>query len=362
MTINKETRKKRIVQQIIIIASVSLVVSAVILFIYIELSNNRAAYIRNYKNEQQMLTEQVSLRMKLYMESEGMDISEAIGTIINEVETSASRYWFFAENDNMLFVRDYNYSKLFSLITLPEFIEICESNGIIASYSTITVRKNQYAVGICAKEIYVIEKGRINQHNIYIAIPITVIGAIILVVLFYSVFEIGKRKERIYELEQEAIERNKVIDRLTNSLKRLYSQNGINSGNTRVYSRAVLMSLLDKIQKENIVPLTIIVIVMATEDRDRNIPYGVMSSVSNYINQKHIVAEIEAGIFTILLFNTKADGIGEMKDKIVNEWAVPLKKEGYFIQMGVSCIEDYNADVEKVFDLICKEVSRGTGQ
>ena len=41
MTINKETRK-RIVRQIIIIASVSLVVSAVILFIYIELSNNRA--------------------------------------------------------------------------------------------------------------------------------------------------------------------------------------------------------------------------------------------------------------------------------------------------------------------------------
>ena len=59
------------------------------------------------------------------------------------------------------FVRDYNYSKLFSLITLPEFIGDRESNGIIASYSTIMSPENQYAVGICAKEIYVIESGRI---------------------------------------------------------------------------------------------------------------------------------------------------------------------------------------------------------
>jgi hypothetical protein len=27
--------------------------------------------------------------------------------------------------------------------------------------------------------------------------------------------------------------------------------------------------------------------------------------------------------------------------------------------MGLSCIDNYDADVEKVFDLICKEVAKG---
>ena len=43
--------------------------------------------------------------MKHYMVSDGMNISEAVTTIINEVETNGSRYWFIAENEDMLFVR-----------------------------------------------------------------------------------------------------------------------------------------------------------------------------------------------------------------------------------------------------------------
>ncbi|HHT88103.1 MAG TPA: hypothetical protein GX002_03730 [Clostridiales bacterium] len=303
--------------------------------------------------------------MKHYMVSDGMNISEAVTTIINEVETNGSRYWFIAENEDMLFVRDKSFSDLFRLIPLSDFIKQCREDDMIVSHSSFTSGNNQYTIGICAKETYIKEKGRLYQHNVYIVIPIVIISALIIVILVISILLTSKKNDRIRELEQELIDRNNTIEKLTVSIKKQRLQNASNyygeeTLNNIIYSKDVLNSLLDKINKENIVPLTIIVVEITAVNKSKSKNKNkIMASVSDYINREHVVAKIEEGIYAILLFHTKSEDIFELKDKLVNQWAVPLKRKGYIIRMGLSCIDNYDADVEKVFDLICKEVAKG---
>jgi hypothetical protein len=236
---------------------------------------------------------------------------------------------------------------------------------MIVSHSSFTSGNNQYTIGICAKETYIKEKGRLYQHNVYIVIPIVIISALIIVILVISILLTSKKNDRIRELEQELIDRNNTIEKLTVSIKKQRLQNASNyygeeTLNNIIYSKDVLNSLLDKINKENIVPLTIIVVEITAVNKSKSKNKNkIMASVSDYINREHVVAKIEEGIYAILLFHTKSEDIFELKDKLVNQWAVPLKRKGYIIRMGLSCIDNYDADVEKVFDLICKEVAKG---
>ncbi|TAH65377.1 MAG: hypothetical protein EWM47_11270 [Anaerolineaceae bacterium] len=359
---------KRIIYQFILIASVGIIVTAIILFMAIELRNHKTSFINNYEKEQQVLTNQVSIRMNYYMVSGQMDISEAISTVINEVETSGSKFWFIAENEEMLFVRDQNTSKLFEFISLSSFIKQSRDDNMSISSSSFIIGDNQYTVGLCVKEAYMNDIGRVSQHYIYIIMPIIVISAMIIVILVISILHISKQEDRIKELEDDAIERNKTIEKLNISIKQLQLEDVERDYNmeetiqkTIIYNREVLISLLDKIKKENIVPLTIIVVELSTSDKSQNEDnyHKIIKSVSRLIDKEHVIAEVEPHIFTILLFKTRSDSSNDIKDTLVNKWAIPLKRQGFIIRMGLSSIDNYDAKVDKVFDLIYREVMKG---
>jgi hypothetical protein len=302
------------------------------------------------------------------MVSDDLNISDAITTVISEVETSGSRYWFIAENEDILFVRDKNTSDLFEFISLSSFIKDSREDDMSISLSSFMLGNNQYTIGLCTRDTYIREVGRVSYHNIYIIMPLILITAMIIVILVFSIFSISRKNDRIKELEEEAIERNKTIEKLTIGIKELRLNDAMRDNSveyvrqeTIIYKREVLMSLLDKIKKENIVPLTIIVSELTIPDISHNEEnyYGIMKSVSTLIEKEHVIAEIEPGIFAILLFQTTSKNSNEIKDILVNKWALPLKKKGYIIRMGLSSIENYDANVEKVFDLIYREVLKG---
>jgi hypothetical protein len=307
--------------------------------------------------------------MKYYMLSGGMDVSEAITTVINEVETNGSKYWFIAENEDLIFVKDYNTSELFKYISLSAFLKENREDNMSITISSFMAGDTQYTLGLCVKEAYIKEMGRISSHFIYIIIPVFLVSAMIIVILVVAILHISKSDEKIKVLEKEAIERNITIEKLTIGMKKLRMGNRVSDNNIEdvniknvIYNKEVLNSILDKLSKRNIVPLTIIVIEFINPDKSQNRYdyYEDMKMISTLITKEHVIAEIQAGIFTILLFKTFSKDIDEIKDILVNQWALPLKKKGLNIRIGFSCIENYDADVEKAFDIICREVMKGT--
>lgn len=350
----------------IVIGAICIFIAAVIIFIGFELNNNHALYIDNYQKEQQLLVDQVGIRMKYQMDTEQSEVTEVIDQMIGGVETSGSRFWFVANDKKLLFVKNQVTSNLFTYITLDNFIQQYQEDGMYLSYNSFSIGEEQYTIGICTKKDFIEESGQLFKHNIYIIMPLVLISAIMLVLFIVGILLINRQENKINQLNSEAIDRNITIENLTSTIKktRLNDLGGATSQSQEshenvIYNKEVLVSLLNKINRENIVPLTIVIIELssknskyATEDYHK-----MLRPVSNILSKDHILAEILPGVYAILMFHTVLDSNEAIKKTLVNQWALPLKKKGIKVRMGISCIEDYDANVENVFEIVYREVA-----
>ena len=348
----------------IIITAIGIFIAAVVVFIVLELDYNQKIYVENYKKEQQLLTDQVALHMGYLMDAD-TEITNVIDKIMSEVETNGRRYWFIAKDQDLLFVKNKNTSELFSNISVDSFLHQYQEDKIHISSSSFMIGEDQYIIGICTEEGYILESGQLLKHYIYIVMPIIVISAVLLVLIIFYMLQINRVENKIKQLQEEAIERNMTIEELTTRLKkvRLNDLNGTRSKSLNrdqvIYKKEVLTSLLSKINQDNMKPLTIIVIQLSSYFA-KNVSedyHSVFRSITGFLQGEYVMAEIAPGEFSILLFHTTSEQNEMMKKTLINQWALPMKKKGIKVRMGISWVEDYDTNVEKVFELVYKEVS-----
>ena len=348
----------------IIITAIGIFIAAVVVFIVLELDYNQKIYVENYKKEQQLLTDQVALHMGYLMDAD-TEITNVIDKIMSEVETNGRRYWFIAKDQDLLFVKNKNTSELFSNISVDSFLHQYQEDKIHISSSSFMIGEDQYIIGICTEEGYILESGQLLKHYIYIVMPIIVISAVLLVLIIFYMLQINRVENKIKQLQEEAIERNMTIEELTTRMKkvRLNDLNGTRSKSLNrdqvIYKKEVLTSLLSKINQDNMKPLTIIVIQLSSYFA-KNVSedyHSVFRSITGFLQGEYVMAEIAPGEFSILLFHTTSEQNEMMKKTLINQWALPMKKKGIKVRMGISWVEDYDTNVEKVFELVYKEVS-----
>ena len=350
----------------IVICTLCVLIAAVVIFIGYELQNNHVLYINNYQKEQQLLVDQVAIRMKYRLDTAQSVDDEVIVQIIGEVETSGSRFWFVAKDEKLLFVKNQITTNLFAYITLDKLIQQYQSEMMYLSFHSFSSEDGEYTLGLATQKDYIEEEGQLFKHNIYIVMPFLLISSIILVVSIFGLLLINRQENNIKQLSSEAIDRNINIEHLTSTIKetRLNNLDGVTnqsleSQEKEIYNKEVLVSLLNKINRENIVPLTIVIIELSS----KNSKYGaedyhkIVKSVSDVLSNDHVLAEILPGIFTILMFHMVTDSNEAIKKTLVNQWALPLKKKGIKVRMGISSIQDYDADVENIFEIVYREVS-----
>ena len=348
------------------ICAIIVFIAAVIVFIGFELVHNQSLYISNYMTEQQKLNDQVTIRFKHYISEDQLSIDDTVNQIVGEVETSGSRFWFIAADEKLLFVKSDTTTDMYSFTSLTTFIHDNKTDNLKVTFSSFSAGEVKYTIGICTSESYIKEGGELFRHNVYVIMPLILISAFIIVIVIFAILMINRQEITIKKLKADAIDRNMTIEQLTTRFKktRLNDLGGSRDQTSEnkekvIYDKQVLASLLDKINRENIIPLTIIIIELTSKTRTfMTKDYQLyIKSISQYINQEHVLAEIITGVYSILLFHTFAESNEEIKQTLINEWALPLKKQGVKVRMGISCIEDYDSNVENVFEIVYKEVA-----
>lgn len=349
----------------LIISAILILIATVFVFVGFELQHNQELYIQNYTQAQQKLSDQVALRLQEYLEAEQLTTQEAIDKVSAEVDTTGSRYWYIAAGDSLLFVKNKNTSELFTNISFSTFLQERLKDGMKISRSSLTDGDVVYTIGICSSKEYISDSGEIFKHKIYILMPMILMACVLLAVPIIGFLTISRQDIRIKQLTAEAVERNITIEQLTERIKKGrindVSSRGQFTGvpDKQVYNKEVLTSLLEKINRENVVPLTIIITEFCA-DRKTDIGEDYQRCIKNasgLIHKEHVLAEIMPEVFAILLFQSDSEYIEEIKKTLVHKWAIPLKKKGIKIRMGITCITDHDTDVENIFAVVYREVA-----
>ncbi len=358
-----ENQKKRTA---LIICSLCILVAAVLVFIGFELKRNQSLYVNNFIENQQRNADQIAIQFQHYIENQGLSVNSAIVTILDEVDTTGNSYWFVAMNDDLLFVKDKVTSDTYEFTSLTSFLKVSKSEGYYLVYQNFAVGDTEYTIGNCITKSYIKDDGQLYKHLIYVVMPLILLTAIVMVVVIYCILIINRQESKIKGLSMEAIDRNVTIELLTTRLKKAkFSDHGgvkgqdADSKEKQIYNKEVLVSLLAKINRENIVPLTMVIIELSSKNRIYTAQeyQGFVRSATDYLLNEHVIAEIIPGIFSILMFHSGLESKNELKKTLINEWAIPLKKNGIKIRLGITCIENYDSNVENVFDIVYKEVS-----
>ena len=72
-----------------------------------------------------------------------------------------------------------------------------------------------------------------------------------------------------------------------------------------------------------------------------------------------VLSELSAEVFVLLLFHTVKEEKKEIQEMLISKWAMPLKKRGVNVRMGISSIENEETDIKEVFSSVYREVCEG---
>lgn len=357
--------RKHIKRTGILIGAVVLFISSVLIFVNWELNHNHNVYLNNFSRQQQLLSDQVAIRLKSYLESGQYNSNEAISKIMAEVETTGNRFWFVAMDQELIFVKNEASTKLYESIPLNDFIRENKADGMIISNSTTSFGQYQYTIGICTKVDYIEEEGQLFRHNIYIYMPLILLSSFTFILIIYGIYKTEQSNTKISRLKEEASKRNLALEQLSTMIvkKRLNNLEEVDGDNilhreSKIYQKTILDSLLNKINLEKIAPVAILVIQLASKKNkiSRDKFHEMIKTISPVLNKDHVLAEVQQGVFVVLIFHTASDQIPQIQKRVIEEWAIPLKEQGIKIKMGNSCYEDTDRNVIAVFNTVLNQV------
>lgn len=322
------------------------------------LHRNQINFIHQYKQEQQLLVDQVALRFKDKLLASSVQDFYIIRNLVLDVETSARRYWIFGKNNQIIYMKDEIADRKFD--TIDSLIN--NNDDLHIAINSFRVGHEIYTVGICIEESYMLEVGQLHAHDFFIIILFLATSLLFTACIIISFTMIYKQRQKNEHLEELIIERNVVISKLTSKIK---SSNGrfINSNiesdrKRKIYNKDVFQSLLKKIDNKDLIPINIIFIEMFSTN---NYPFHddfrkYVNQIFDVVKEEQIIAEISPGVFTLLIFKSNKEKTENVKNTLINVWGTPLAKTGVHVRIGISLIEEVGTNMEEVYNSIYNKI------
>ena len=360
---NFKSKARKIAFSIGILILVSILA---LVFQEMELEHNRQLTVNNYRIMQEDIVKQAALRMESYFANETLDVNAIILKITSEVETTGRSYWFIAREQKLLFVKDEITTKQYVNTAFKAYISDNTIEEMQVSYYSFYVGDIEYTVGNCTNISYIEDLGQLFRHHIYTILSLVLISMLSLVILIYIIIILNKRDKEIAGLSSQIKEKNIMVEKLAKKHKEIIRKSSkvepfIEHKENTVYSKEVFHSLLEKISNNRIHPVTIAVFEFSSE----NIDYGpnnfrfLFQEIPKKLEVDCVLSELSAEVFVLLLFHTVKEEKKEIQEMLISKWAMPLKKRGVNVRMGISSIENEETDIKEVFSSVYREVCEG---
>ncbi len=329
--------------------------AATIIFETKVLKQNQESLTMSFGKEQELLVSQIEKQAINVLSSQSDNEQAVIKNIIKNSVTSANRYWFFTKENKIIFFRDDNETRQLKikdinmllksykmyggknidpLITLFSdkaigsvlFSESEVGENKLTSVAFFEVNGTDYSIGLCTTETYIVDSSYIYKHNSYSIITIVALCLLLFSIVIVNIIIIDKKDDEIQLLKKFIQSKNQKIERLTTAniseLDLLYNKD------TNIYSKKVFDSLINKLEKSQLFPISKIVIDLSIPE---NISFdSLMSELSPVLKkllpQNGILAKTQDNELTILLFRTHYKSAKALQTKLLNAWSNILMK------------------------------------
>jgi len=303
----KKTVRSKVIQNFIIASVFS---SLAFGYIVYETINNKNTVIENYKEEQQILVDEIAKESKEILQSgeQAEDFYENIVSekVIKNAETSGSRYWIFGKNDSIIYKRNEE-------VTLKEkgnkFSDVQEK-GYVTSIKTFEVKNNKYVVGLNTKEDYIIKMGELSNLNNSIYLFSGTLSFILIGGVLYFSLKISDKDDNIEYYMDLLKKRNIIIEESTKNVAEEEVRGNPKDDLTKVYREEILYKILDKINEQGISPVSILTFQilglesLKDEVEKSSIIYKTSEILIEIVNDRHVIARKNNNEFVIVILES----------------------------------------------------------
>lgn len=307
--------------------------------------NNIKSFFNCITLEQEVLVNEKAKQLDEYLASARFDDTtrEKLVEIMKQAEVSNSRYWLLGTSDQIIFFQDEKTTELYKGKTFTKLLKEYQDKGgknidemkaliqaetggsvqfsrsrnageEILSLNVFKVGNQKYMVGVSTTEQYFFSLTDIYRDRIYLYALIGLLCSVIFILVIHFMLELQK-KERVLDENCIILQgKNRQIEELN---QRISSRSCMNIGNqtiydqfTNLYSKQFFFAVLDNALKEQISPVSIILIHMRVPYYDLSVNQikEAADLLKGFVSESSILARIEYNDFALILVNT---GMGE---------------------------------------------------
>ncbi len=270
-----------------------------------------------------------------------------IAYIESEYPTSASDYCFIAVDEEIIFIRDVNFTKGLTENDLQAYFGISEHTpkveGCKNAYSVLLggaswyvmyrkaiVDEKEMVIGICSSESYLISEGDFDilmQHSVLYM-------ALFSVAFVVSVFFLSHREKENAAMEekltQQLVENRRLIERLG---ERLEAQTGMDYQRENGFcAREVFEGVMEKLTQEQRLRSRKLEIRMRNTSPEAIVKYSVL--LERMKVSKSICCLWDDDTFLVLLLNTDENGASNFIKQFLLEYQKMFRSDAEDIQVS----------------------------
>jgi len=306
---------KKIIESKVIRNLVMASVFSVLGFAYIvyETVNNKNTFIGSYKEEQQILVDEIAKKSEEILESGELteDYYEniVVENVIKKAETSGSRYWFFGKNESIIFKKN----EAVNLEEKETKFGGFEENGYVTSIKFFEVKNNKYVVGLNTKEDYIIKKGELSNLNNSIYLFSAAFSFIVIAGVLYFSLKLKDKDENIEYYKRLLKTKNIIIEESNKNVAEDQVRNNPKDDLTKLYREELLYKLLDKINEQGISSVSILIFQIlglqnVNDDAKRSsILYKIAEMLRDIIDERHLIARRNKNEFVIVMLESTGE-------------------------------------------------------
>lgn len=339
----------------------SLIIIIAFLFCLVSVSSmtgtlfqNQEYFIKSFGEQQEALVRQVKLQCKnILIEKNGAG-TDAIKKILENLETSGNRFWFFMSGNKIIFLKNdfelkklnissvdkllnsfrsadgYNISGVYALADTRTdgtvlFSAAKDEGNILASVQFFEANGNQYALGMCTTQNYILSKGNMVKHITYSIINLVLVCLALFCVIILSSLKITRKNQEILICKKAIHAKNIKIEELTESKQKsdfMYNRR------TKLYGKKVFHSLLKRTNNPELFPVSLLIIDIKYSE---NITYEdsvleLSPSFQKLLPENSIALKANESRLVILFFKTDYEEAKACEQRLLKHWNNILNK------------------------------------
>lgn len=332
-----------------------------------EFIQNKAYFLRFYKEEQELLTESLADSLETMAENNSTD-EELLDFIAEHVQTSGSRYSFLAKDADMLFAKDKNSTKnLVKDMKKDSYIHSVEEDNVV-TYKEFEYNNGVYTFGIVTNKTALLNNWKVTKHEIYTMLAFFIMSICFLAVSIGAIAVIHVKNRAIMRYKNDWIEQNKKLEQVSDQLqvvKEDVLQAQLPSEEKEIspfYDMDIVYSLLKKSDREELRPLYILFLKMNLADRyySKNQMFDMVEPVRKLMKDTWIMAETGKGEFVILLYRTGKEEAEKLKADICDTGTAAMRDAGVRVRIGMVYVEN-QANALDVFKILQDKMKKTEG-